>query len=227
MRTADQWTAKETTSISIIKIMEHNPTLHLIALIAVAAAPPRIRAAVFVSDLSETAHLDSTIDGTVSVAQSFVAGSAATFDAVTLALNLDPPSAGLSVKIYGDVGGVPGASALTDTSVPGAPSRFVPTTPLTLSTGMTYWVVASATASLVRWGGTSSPDQTGISGWTIGDDHQERAFSPLWSLTSDSLRMSVEATAVPEPRDVALWTGAGLLGFAVWRRSRDGRTTAY
>ena len=203
--------------------MRHNQTLHLIAWVAAAVAAPQVRAAIFVSNLSETGYLDATIDNTVSVAQSFVAGSAATLDAVTLALTLNPQSAGLSVKIYGDVGGVPGASALTDTSVLGVQSRFVPTTPLTLSSGLTYWIVATATTPLARWGGTSSPNQVGISGWTIGDDHRERAFSPSWVLISDSLRISVEATAVPEPRDVALWIGAGLLGFAGWRRSRAGR----
>ncbi len=203
--------------------MRHLPTIHLLALVAAAVAVPQVRAAIFVSNLSQTAHLDATIDNNFSVAQSFVAGSAATLDAVNLALDLNPPSAGLSVMIYGDSSGVPGASALTGTSVPGGPSRFVPTTPLTLSAGLTYWIVASATAPLVQWSSTSSPNQTGISGWTIGDDHRERAFGPIWSLTSDSLRISVEATAVPEPRSVALWTGAGLLGLAGWRRSRARR----
>jgi len=198
----------------------------LIALVAAAAAASQLRAGIFVSDLSELAHIYASVDNNFSVAQSFVAGSAATFDAVTLALNLNPPSAGLSVKIYGDNGGVPGAAALTDTSLFGAPSRFVPTAPLTFSAGLTYWVVASATAPVVEWGGTSSTAQTGVSGWTIGDDHRERGFGGVWSLTSDSLRMSIEATAVPEPRDVALWIGAGLLAFAGWRRSRPGRTIA-
>ena len=185
-----------------------------------------MNAGIFVSDLSELAHIYASVDDNFSVAQSFVAGSAATFDAVTLALNLNPPSAGLSVKIFGDIDGVPGAVALTETSVFGASSRFVPITPLTLSAGLTYRVVASATAPVVEWGRTSSTAQTGISGWTIGDDHGERGFGGPWSLTSDSLWMSVEATAVPESRDVALWIGAGLLGFAGWRRSRAGRSIA-
>ena len=44
--------------------------------------------------------IDGVDDNNFSVAQSFVAGSEATFDAVTLALNLNPPSAGLSVKTF-------------------------------------------------------------------------------------------------------------------------------
>ena len=79
-------------------------------------------------------------------------------------------------------------------------------------------MVATAVAPQVSWDGTSSVNETGASGWTIGNDHREKGFSNPWGAVSDSLKMTIEATAIPEPATVGVVSGLGLLGMAGFRR---------
>jgi hypothetical protein len=83
-------------------------------------------------------------------------------------------------------------------------------------------VVATATAPLASWNATSGANQAGASGWQIGDLHREGGFGGAWGLVSDAERLSLGATAVPEPGSWAVLGGLGLLGFAVSRRLRAG-----
>jgi hypothetical protein len=178
---------------------------------------PSVHGAVVLSNVAELNHLSATVDNNFMVAESFVAGATATFDAVTLQVSLNPPSAGLGLKLYADVSGSPAASALANLQLDSG-ARFTPIAPLTLSAGTTYWVVATAAAPQVSWDGTSSVNETGASGWTIGNDHREKGFSNPWGTVSDSLKMTIEATAVPEPATVGVISGLGLLGLAGFRR---------
>lgn len=181
---------------------------------------------VVISNLGETHHLDATVDDHTSIAESFLAGTTVELNSVTILVTdtVYVASAGLALSIHADNAGSPAASSLADLTLhPGSSgSLLLYDAPgnVTLSTGVTYWVVATASAPLVNWNATSSANETGTSGWAIGDSHKERSFSGAWGLVSDSMFLSVDATAVPEPASVAWVSGLGLLGFAGWRRGR-------
>ncbi len=198
-------------------VMRPIPSSVVSALACALSLIPMAHGAVVVSNVAELGHLAATVDNNFTVAESFVAGGAATFDAVTLQLSLNPPSAGLALKLYADAAGSPAASALVNLQLDTG-ARFTPVAPFTLSLGTTYWVVATAVVPLVSWDGTSSVNETGASGWTIGNDHREKGFSNPWGAVSDSLKMTIEATAVPEPATVGVITGLGLIGLAGFRR---------
>jgi hypothetical protein len=83
--------------------------------------------------------------------------------------------------------------------------------------------VATASVPLAYWNATSSANDTGASGWSIGDIHKERAFGGAWGIVSDSMFLSLDATAVPEPAAVGVMSGTALLGLGGWRRWRGRR----
>jgi hypothetical protein len=184
----------------------------------------RCDAAILVSNLGEPTHLAATADANFQLAESFVAGSDATLGAVNLSLALNPVSAGLVVTLRTDAGGSPAASALATLSGSPGGSRFEALSAPALSAGTTYWVVAAASAPLVEWNATSGTAQTGLSGWLIGNDHKERGFGGPWVLVSDSLKLSLEATPVPEPGSMAV-AGLGVFGWALLRHRSRGRTS--
>lgn len=188
---------------------------------------PVAKAAVVVSNLAETTHVAATVDANFRVAQSFVAGADATLEAVNLDLSLNPLGTGLSVALHADAAGVPASSALAPLSGGAGQSRFEALTSPALAAGITYWIVASATAPKVEWDGTSSGTETGEAGWSLGDLHRENGFGFGWTLVSDALQMSLEIAAVPEPAAFTGAVGSALLGWAAWRcqRRRSQRAT--
>lgn len=209
-----------------------NPTTNSLvwALTAGLLFLPATHGGVVISNLGETPHLDATVDNNFAVSQSFFAGSTVTLDTVTLRLTLNPISAGLAINLHANNAGSPAASSLAGLTFQSGPGNggaglYVYTAPanLTLTSGSTYWVVATAAASLTAWNATSSVNQTGTSGWSIGDDHKVRGFGGAWGLTSDTMFLSLDATPVPEPEAVAWACGTGLLGFAGWRRWQRAR----
>lgn len=201
--------------------MNINSRTVVFTLFASFAAGSTAFGSILVSNLAEANHLSATVDNNFQVAQSFVAGGNSTLDAVTLQLSLNPPGAGLTLKLYSDTTGSPSASALVDFQLDSG-TRFTPAATLSLTAGLTYWVVASASAPLVSWDGTSSVNDAGTSGWSMGNDHREKGFGGPWGIVSDSLKMSVEATslAVPEPDSVAGMTALGLTSLALVRHLR-------
>ena len=189
---------------------------------------PATHGGVVISNLGETPLLDATVDNNFSIGQSFLAGSTVTLDGVTLRLTLNPVSAGLAISLYANSVGSPASSPLASMSFHSGPSggaaglySYDAPANLTLTSGSTYWVVATAAAPLATWNSTRSINQTGTSGWSIADDHKERGFGGAWQQGSDSLFLSLDATPVPEPEAIAWACGVGLLGFAGWHRWRQ------
>ena len=154
-------------------------TLPTLTAAATLSLLPVAHGAVVITNVSEPNHLSATVDNNNSIAESFIAGSAATLDAVTLQVSQNPFSAGLTLKIYADSGGSPAASALADLQLD-VGARFTPVAALSLSAGTTYWVVATAVAPQVSWDGTSSANETGSVGWSIGNDHREKGTVSDW-----------------------------------------------
>lgn len=189
---------------------------------------PATHGGVVISNLGETFHNSATVDNNFSEAQSFLAGSTVTLNNVTLLLATTQfvSSSGLAVSLHADSSGSPAASTLaglTLNSGAGGSLRCDAPANTTLTSGLTYWIVATASAPLVDWKATSSANQTGSSGWSIGDSHKERFGGGGWGIVSDAMFLSVDATPVPEPEAVAWACGTGLLGFAGWRRWQRAR----
>ena len=200
-------------------------TVLLRALAMGIAFAPVVQGGVVISNLGETFHTSATVDNNFSEAQSFLAGSTVTLNNVTLSLVTTQfvNSSGFAISLRDDSAGSPATSTLAGLTLiagAGGSLRWDAPANTTLTSGLTYWIVATASAPLVDWKATSSVNQTGTAGWAIGDSHKERAFGGAWGIVSDSMFLSVDATAVPEPGSVAWVSGVGLLGFAGWRRWR-------
>jgi hypothetical protein len=127
--------------------------------------------------------------------------------------------ADLTVSLYGDVGGTPGTSLLTfsnaDSIAKGA--RFFTTTPFTLESDTTYWIVAEPSfleQNDFQWwdsvtGGidSSSALDTGTGLWDSWIS-ETSAYAPS---------VAVYGAPVPEPSTLAL-AGLGVVTLLVFRR---------
>ena len=172
------------------------------------------------------------------VSSSFTTGSGIygyTLDSVTLRFREDTADNNLSVSLYTDnFGGIGGL--ITSFTKPSFVTNtidnypFTLTTPQTLASGTTYWLVAGISSNLVggeySWRITDSAAQTGLSGWSIGDSS---LFSSNQGLTWNSFpgsvvfQFSVDGTVntspppptnIPEPGSIVALLGLAGLGLA-------------
>ena len=87
-------------------------------------------------------------------------------------------------------------TSLTDDSL----NTFTAPTGTTLAASTTYWITTNEEISSNRaqFALTNSDDETGETGWTIGDDYLWRGQETnSWSTNSRSLLMTIRGTAVP------------------------------
>jgi len=182
-----------------------------------------------VSNLDKVATGGKFLD--TQAANSFTTGSGPGWilDSLTLLLSKnsgDPDY--INVGIWSsDINGLPG-SAL---SLPGlipvlndgiATHTLAGNGLITLAPNTKYWVVAEdSTASTTIWEYAFGQfGETGLPGWTIGDDHYQNSGSG-WTATSPDFTpfmFSVDVTAVPEPGSTLALLGLGMAGLTVLRR---------
>ncbi len=113
----------------------------------------------------------------------------------------------VAIQIRAESGGAPAGSALavlttTDDIVSGS-YLLTPTAPLTLSASTTYWLVGLPTdpTSLYQWNATSSYDDSGALGWSIGSGSRYSQNSGATWPEDETVvgQFSIDAQVVPEP----------------------------
>jgi len=138
----------------------------------------------------------------------------------------DTASTDLFVRLYSDNSGQPG-TVITNFTNPAsisstlANNTFTLATPQALAANTTYWLVSgvSSGSGNYQWGYTTSLNQTGLPGWTIGDGYVEsnnQGGSWISFPTDGPYQFSLEETAtnIPEPGSVVALLGLGGLGLA-------------
>ncbi|WP_157221747.1 choice-of-anchor R domain-containing protein [Microcystis sp. T1-4] len=161
---------------------------------------------------------------------SFTTGSSSyNLNSATLLFGENTADPNLFLRIYSNSSGVPGTQLTSFTNPASitttlANNTFTLATPYTLAANTTYWLVSgiSSGTGSYRWGYTSSPAQTGLPGWTIGNGYvQSTNQGGSWSSfpTSGPYQFSLEGTtppptSVPEPGSVVALLGLGGLGLA-------------
>lgn len=193
-------------------------------------------AATVVSNLSEP-NLNVTSLGFSSwQGSSFTTGNGSyNLDFVNLFLGEQTASSNFFVRLYSNNSGVPGTILTSFT--PNAPitttlavNQFNPSSVVPLAANSTYWLVAGVSANdggSYSWGYTSSFNETGVSGWTIGNGYDfSSSQGTTWVADPNAgpYQFSVNATEgdpplVPEPSSVMGLLGLGGLGLV----SRIGR----
>ncbi len=190
--------------------------------------------AVAVSNLGDTTTNSAGVVGAADgpgqkVAGEFTTGSAASLADVTLSLTGNAASnAGFSVALYSNAGSAPGTAlaTLTGNSSPGTGNYvYSAATPFALSSGTSYWIVASQSGlSGTAWNQTSDSSSTGKPGWSIGATEYQFIFGgsgaawstgifnpngpPFESPGTGNVQFSVDV--VPEPASFAIAAVAGI-----------------
>ncbi len=188
-------------------------------------------AAVAVSNLADTTTNSAGVSASAgspgqNVAGEFTTGSAANLADVTLSLAGNAAlSAGFSVALYSDSGGSPGSNlvGLTGNSSPGTGIYvYTAATPYALSSGTSYWIVATESGSAgTLWNQTSDSSSTGEPGWSLGPTKYQPAVGGSWSTGifnpfgppfespgTGNVQFSVDV--VPEPASFAIAAIAGI-----------------
>jgi hypothetical protein len=159
---------------------------------------------------------------TLPLAQGFLAGASDTLGSVTLGLyNLNGGNpTPTTVSIYSDASGVPGTAIQTSAAV-NVGDKGLYTFSLSgvnLNGGDVYYIVLNNGASWYLAG-------SGLS-FTAATDHNASGYvdvgsysnsGPGWTMAGAGT-LSLSITVVPEPHEYAMMAGAGMVGFAVWRR---------
>ena len=164
--------------------------------------------------------------------KSFTTGSGSyNLNSATLLFQEVTADANLFVRLYSNSSGTPG-TLITSFTNPASitttltNNTFTLTTPQALAANTTYWLVSgiSSGTGSYDWGFTTSSNQTGLPGWTIGDGYVVSVDqSASWNTfpTDGPYQFSLEGTensppptSVPEPGSVVALLGLGGLGLA-------------
>jgi hypothetical protein len=185
----------------------------LLTLLTLAASP--VHAVTMASNLGETTDALPGVTPTSWRATSFTTDSMAhTLNSVTLALRASSiDNSFLAPRIMADAAGVPAGAALEVFSfqeVWGPNNYTWASTGLPLTANTTYWMVLSGDSFSPMWDSTNSSNETGS--WSIGDSMRTSIDSGgTWPTGEISTgKMSIDATAVPEPSSAALLSLGGL-----------------
>jgi hypothetical protein len=159
---------------------------------------------------------------------SFTTGSGAyNLNSATLWFGQGSPTSNTSLflRLYSNNSGTPGTliTTFTNPTLP-LPTTFANTTftlatPQSLTANTTYWLVSGILSGpgSYNWGYTNSTAQTGLPGWSIGDNYAtSNNQGSSWTTNSTSLRFSLEGTeqsqSIPEPSSLVALLGLGGLG---------------
>ncbi|MFO0874092.1 MAG: choice-of-anchor R domain-containing protein [Phycisphaerales bacterium] len=124
----------------------------------------------------------------------------------------DPPSGSIALKIAADSNGLPGANLLDFQAA--APTTgfeqvtfLPPQAPFTLQPNTNYWLVATAdVADNFGWWYTTDTSESGLAGWSIGDDTYVGFPVGVWTVLKSAVPpvdgpapqlFEIKATAVP------------------------------
>ena len=150
-----------------------------------------------------------------------------TLESISVAL-INGSSSGLGVSLWSNISGKPGASLIT-LAGSAAPVNgiydYTPGSSFTFAASTTYWVALTWTFGVsggVNWTATPDLTETGLAGWTIGNDHsiviQNTAAPLVWNIPSPNpARFAVNV--VPEPTILGL-LGCGMAAFCLVRRKK-------
>jgi hypothetical protein len=159
-----------------------------------------------VSNLTQTTNSGFSINNNQWLRSSFTTGSGSygyTINSVTLRLAKTTANPNLFVRLYNDSPGGLGSliASFTNPSFTLNTTRdyiFTITNPQTLASNTTYWLVAGISGGSGQdfWGFTTSPNQTGLPGWSIGDSpfyssNQGDIWSNNFSITFNAFQFSV------------------------------------
>jgi hypothetical protein len=202
--------------------MKRNLSLHLcLAVILLVATSASVHAVQVVSNLGSTLTGGAAIFGTdpvLSNATSFTTGPGSwQINSVTLTIEepLGTSVDGYVLQVMNDNGGNPGSTVIgtfdmsTNNVTVLGNYTYSPAAPLVLSGSTTYWLAGFPTAadSEYYWWVTDSPNDNGVSGWSIGNLNRTSSnLGASWVANGNEPNLfSIDATAlVPEPTSLLL-----------------------